>query len=506
MVFSGLIIALFTLISRIFGLLRELLVAFLFGSSSIADSVNVAFKLPNLFRRIFAEGAFSNAFIPIFNQKMLTSPAAASDFTGAIFTRLLLVLSALVIGMQLLMPCLIWIIAPGFSSDPEKLNLTVLLCRISLPYLVFISISALFGGMLNSVKKFGAFAFLPIILSLTVIIGTSAAAKNQLSQAMAVSYSLLIAGALQVIFMFYCLTRAGLTFQLSFKARDREVRKFLINIGPAILGASAQQLNLFVSQSIASFLPGAISVLSYADRIYQFPLSMIGVTFSTLLLPELSRIYQLNNFIKAEQVLNKAIKAGMLLSMPAAFGMMLLSKPIIEVIYQRGAFIAQDTVNTAQAIWGFALGLPAFILIKILTTIFYANLNLKALLKITIYALTVNIILNFLLIKPMGIIGISLGSSLAAWCNVWLLYQYIRKYYQFSLTISVQQFCLKILASCLIMSLAIVIINYYQAIYFVAGSLLIKILMLVLTIIIAAVVFLLMIVSLKLDKILLAKN
>ncbi|KAJ6645064.1 putative lipid II flippase MurJ, partial [Pseudolycoriella hygida] len=417
---SSLTVAFFTFVSRIFGLSRELFIASLFGASSEADSVNVAFKLPNLFRRIFGEGALSVVFIPIFNAKLLESTASARHFAGTIFTILLFALIIIVILMQIFMPALMFIIAPGFYDDLEKFNLTVILCRITIPYLVFISVTALLGGILNSLKRFAAFAFSPIILSLSVIFITLLF-RNHLQASIAVSVSLLVAGILQVVFMFFCVVKLGLKFSLIFAPFDKDVKKFLFNMGPASISSGVQQLNIFISQSIASFIEGAISILSYADRIYQFPLSIIGVTFGTILLPELSQIYSAkNNLERISTIQNNAIRVGLLLSLPAACGIIALSQPIIHVIYERGAFTIEDTVKTAETISVFALGLPAFIFTKILMPIFYANHDTKTPLKVTLYSLLVNAILNIILMIPFNHVGIALGSSIAAWYNVLL--------------------------------------------------------------------------------------
>ncbi|MCC8417907.1 MAG: murein biosynthesis integral membrane protein MurJ [Rickettsia endosymbiont of Bryobia graminum] len=489
---SGIIVAFFTLISRIFGLARELFIASLFGASNVADSVNVAFKLPNLFRRIFGEGALSAVFVPIFNAKIIESRAAATRFTGAIFTILLITLIIIVILMEVFMPSLMVIIAPGFYRDLDKFNLTVTLCRITTPYLVFISVTALLGGILNSVKRFAAFAFSPIILSLAVIFITLLL-EDRVKAPMAVSISVLIAGILQIIFMFFCIIRAGLAFPIVFDSSSKDVKKFLFNIGPAAVGSGVQQLNLFISQSIASFIEGAISILSYADRIYQFPLSIIGATFSTILLPELSKIYHLNDLKKITKIQNNAVKIGLLLSLPSAFGIIILSEPIIHIIYERGAFTPEDTVKTAQAISAFALGIPAFVLAKILTPIFYANHDTKTPLKITVYSLLANTILNIILMIPFGHIGIALGSSIAAWYNVWLLYIYTKKHGHFAIDSKLYLFCRKLLLSCTIMVVVILTIKYYCTPYYFSKFLLVKSSLLVMTILAGMIAYFLMI-------------
>lgn len=496
---SGIIVAFFTLVSRIFGLARELFVASLFGAGTVADSVNVAFKLPNLFRRIFGEGALSTVFVPIFNEKILESKDAARHFTGAVFSILLLTLIVIILLMQLFMPYLMFVIAPGFYEEPAKFELTVLLCRITMPYLVFISISALFGGILNSVKKFAAFAFSPVILSVVVIIATQILQKH-IDPPISICLSLMIAGILQVLFMFYCIARAKLLFPMTLDLPNRDVKKFLINMGPAAMSSGVQQLNLFISQSIASFIEGAISILSYADRIYQFPLSIIGISFSTILLPELSRVYKLKDLSQAAKIQNHAVKTALLLALPAAFGIIALSQPIIHIIYERGEFNAGDTIKTAEAISVFALGLPAFILSKILTPVFYANHDTKTPLKITIYSLSANTILNIILMVPFGHVGIALGSSITGWYNVWMLYKYTKKYGNFQLDSNVKFFCFKILISCFIMTLVIAIISRNYSEFFYSESLSIKTTALGCTIIIAMTVFLLIALCLKLHK------
>ncbi len=485
---SSLTVAFFTLVSRIFGLGRELFIAFIFGATPMADSVNVAFKLPNLFRRIFGEGALSIVFIPIFNAKLIESRSAAGYFTGTIFTILLLILVIIVILMQIFMPSLMFIIAPGFYDDLEKFNLTVTLCRITMPYLVFISITALLGGILNSVKRFAAFAFSPVILSVSVILITILL-QPYLQPSISVSLSLLVAGGLQVIFMFFCVIRARLTFPLIFDPFNRDVKKFLFNMGPAALSAGVQQLNLFISQSIASFIEGAISILSYADRIYQFPLSLIGITFSTILLPELSQIYRTNNVARITKIQNNAIKISLLLSLPAACGIIVLAQPIIHIIYERGAFSSEDTLKTAGTISIFALGLPAFVLAKILMSILYANHDTKTPLKITLYSLLANTLLNIILMIPFSHLGIALGSSIAAWYNISLLYIYTKKYWYFPIDSPLCFFVGKIILSCQGMIGVIWIMKHYYFAYYFSPILWVKSLMLAMTIVIGIAVY-----------------
>lgn len=439
---SGLIVAFFTLLSRIFGLAREFFIAYTFGTSYIADCVNVAFKFPNLFRRIFAEGALSSVFIPMFSKKLISSTAEAKNFSGKIFSLLIFILVIFVAIIEIFMPYIVALIAPGFYGDYEKFNLAILLCRITTPYLIFISIAALLGGILNSVKKFAAFAFVPIIMNVSLIAFTYGA-QNYYPAYYGISYSLIIAGALQVTFMFLCLYKAGLTFPILFNIRDKEVLILIKKMGPATLSSGTQQLNLFISQSIASFIPGAISILSYADRLYQLPLALVGITFSTILLPELSQMYKNKNYQEAKDLQNKSIQIAMLISIPATFGLCALSYPIISLIYERGEFLATDTKLTAQALAVFSLGLPSFVLAKIITPIYYANLDTHNPLRISLYSMAANIILNILLMIPLNHVGIALGSSIASWFNVWLLYKHAKQYGNYAITYKTKIFIFK---------------------------------------------------------------
>jgi len=500
---SGIIVAFFTLLSRFFGLARELFIAATFGTTAIADCVNVAFKLPNLFRRIFGEGALSAVFIPMFSEKLISSKKDARIFSGKIFTLLLLTLIVLTIIMQIIMPYLMIVIAPGFIAS-EKFDLAVTLCRITMPYVIFVSITALLGGMLNSVRKFAAFAFVPIIMNICIILITPIL-NSKYAAHFSIGYALLVAGVLQVVFMYFCLRRAGLNFPILFQPKDKEVRKLLRKMGPATMSSGAQQLSLFISQSIASFLPGAVSILSYADRLYQLPMSLIGITFGTILLPELSKIYKKKNYVEANILQNKVVKIALTISIPAMFGLFLLARPIIHLIYERGEFGTNDTIMTANALMGFSFGLPAFVLAKILTPIFYANLDTKTPFKITIYSLTTNIVLNILLMIPFGHVGIALGSSIAAWFNVWLLNKHAKHYGEFKITKESLLFSVKIIIGSCIMGAFVIISTHYYGHLFYDDSFLIKASTLIGTIIIAFIIFVLFLFLMKMHKTLLEK-
>jgi len=456
---SGLIVAFLTLISRFVGLARDLFIAASFGSSAIGDCVNIAFKFPNLFRRLFGEGALSSVFIPIFSKKLVESPEAAKKFSSEVFTLLLIILLIISTLLQIFMPYLMCIIAPGFYENPEKNRLAILLCQITTPYLVFVCIVALFGGMLNSVKKFAAFAFSPVIMNVSVI-GFTLILSEEFHSYYSVAWSLIIAGILQLLFMIMCLKTAGLGLRFSGDMQDPDVKIMLKNMWPASLSAGAQQINLFISQSIATFAPGAVSILSYADRLYQLPLSLIGVSVGTILLPELSRMYKEEDIEGANDLLNRSIMTSCIIAIPATFGLFVLAGPIIHFLYERGAFTNHDTQAVALSIQAFAIGLPAFVLAKILTPIFYANLDIKRPFRIMLYSIALNIILNILLMIPFSYVGIAFGSSVAGWFNVCLLARGARVHGDFRIGRKTFIFAGKAVLSAIGMSLFIIIVDY----------------------------------------------
>ncbi|MES2214852.1 MAG: murein biosynthesis integral membrane protein MurJ [Pseudomonadota bacterium] len=486
---SGFVVAFYTFLSRLLGLLRELFIANMFGSSSIADSVNVAFKLPNLFRRIFAEGALSSVFVPLFNEKLETSKLVAENFASKVFWSLLIVLILFVGLMQYFMPNLMIIFAPGFHLEEDKFELTVALCRITMPYLVCISIAALLGGMLNSIRKFAAFAFVPVLLNIVIITGGLGLQQYTLPS-YAIAYSVTLGGIFQVLFMLCAAKRHHLNIKfVSAGYSDPDIKKLLKLMLPATISSGAMQVNLFISQSIASFIPGAVSILSYADRLYQFPLSIIGIAFATVLLPELSKLYKSKDVDKIFTTQNNAIKFALFLAMPCAIGIILLSHPIICLIYEHGAFTSEDTTKTASALAAFGIGLPAFILSKIFTPIFYANQDTKTPMKITIYSLTANTLLNIVLMVPFGHIGIALGSSIAAWYNLWLLARSAKRNGHFVLIADVWRFIQKLLICSLALISSILSMQYVFGHHYYASSMLLQSTSIFATIIVSAVMY-----------------
>ncbi|MDX1924536.1 MAG: murein biosynthesis integral membrane protein MurJ [Rickettsiaceae bacterium] len=451
---TGAFIALFTFISRITGLARELVIANFFGTNSYADAVNIAFKFPNLFRRLFAEGALTSAFVPIYSKCTLDPQKNPTYFTSEIFTILSLFLFLFTIVCEIFMPQIVMIIAPGFIENPDKMNLAILLCRITTPYLFFISICALFGGVLSCHKKFGAFAIIPVILNISIIL-FSFLGRDLYQKSVLVSIGIIAGGLIQLLVMIYSVRKYEPNIKLlNIKDLSDEGKIFLKNVVPATLSNGVTQLNLFISQSIASFIPGSISILSYADRLYQFPLSIIGVCFGVVLLPLLSKLHSAGDNEEVIRLQTNAIKTGLFLSCGAMCGIMTLAHPIIYVVYERGAFTPDDTIKTANTLAIFATGLPAYILIKILTPIFYARLDAKSPMIITIITIITNLILNILLVLAgFEYLGIAIGTSISSWVNVFLLSYFCYKNKIKIIKESIQNFLRSILISCVTMSL-----------------------------------------------------
>lgn len=449
---SGFIIAIFTFISRVFGLVRELVVANFFGTTIYGDIINTAFRFPNLFRRIFGEGALSSVFVPIYSTELITEKKSASKFASEVYTMLFLLLIALTVIFIIFMPQIVLIIAPGFKRANEQYDLAILLCRITIPYMILISMASLHGGIQNSHSRFGAYAFVPILLNIAIII-SAFFGDNLEFKSIYVACGIILGGILQFLYMQRITNKLDLKIQfIGLKNVSPNSIMFLKNMVPAIIGNSATQLNLFISSAIASFIPGTISILSYSDRIYQFPLSIIGICFSTVLLPTLSNLHKQKKFEEAIDVQTKAIKLSLFLSFACMFGIISLAHPIIHVIYERGIFSSIDTLKTAETIAIFALGLPAFIINKILTPVFFARLDTKTPLRITTITIAINIALNLLLIKNLEHVGIAIGTSLASWINVGLIIYYCKKSKIKLLSSSITSYIFKLIVACMVMS------------------------------------------------------
>ncbi|MEZ5692030.1 MAG: murein biosynthesis integral membrane protein MurJ [Rickettsiales bacterium] len=424
---STITISFYTLLSRILGFVRDIIIASSLGAGFLSDAFFVAFKLPNFLRRLFAEGAFNSAFVPLFSGTLVKEgQSRAKEFASEAMSFLLLVLLVVAGVFIIAMPYLMYVLAPGFSDDMDKFNLTVTLTRITMPYIICISLVSLLAGILNSGGKFAAAAATPIILNLCLIIIPYVIGDLVPTLAHAFAIAVTIAGVLQYLWLVRFCLRQDMLPKFVRPRFTLKVKRLLVLIAPAALGAGVAQINLFVDIIIASQFDGGVSYLYYADRISGLPLSMIGVAVGTALLPLLSR--QISEGKRAESFSshNRSIELAMFLTIPSSVALFILAQPIISVMFERGEFKAADTIGTFHALMAFALGLPAFILVKILVPAFYANEDTKTPFKIATICIGVNIFFNLLLMIPLQHVGLALATSIASWVNVILLLRSLR--------------------------------------------------------------------------------
>lgn len=419
----------YTLISRVLGFLRDVLVAAYLGAGPIADAFFVAFKFPNFFRRLFAEGAFNAAFVPIFAGTVATAGRdAARRFAQDSLAVLLSVLFVLLVVAELAMPWVMRGLAPGFVSDPAKFALAVDLTRITFPYLLFISLVSLQGGVLNSLDRFGAVALTPVLLNLCLIGALVGLIGLTPTPGHALAWGVAGAGVAQFLWLAAAMQREGMGLSLPRPRLTPEVKRLLILMLPAALGAGVVQVNLLIDIVIASLLPtGAVSYLYYADRIYELPLAVIGIAIGTALLPALSRQARQGDTAAAVGTLNRGIEAALLLSLPATAALLVLPPPIIAVLFERGAFGAAEAGATAAALAAYALGLPAYVLIKVLTPGFYAREDTRTPVKIAVVCVVANTAAALALMRPFAHVGIALATAASAWLNVVALAVILRR-------------------------------------------------------------------------------
>ena len=456
------IFSFFTLFSRILGYLRDILIAFFLGASIYADAFFVAFRLPNTFRRLFAEGTFNAAFIPSYTSARLENKKKGKKFADDVLGSLILILILIVTAVEIFTPYLVYIIAPGFIENDVKFNLAIELTRITFPFLFFISLSSFFSGILNSNNKFAAAAAAPIILNIILILSLAISYKLNLNFVKQLSYGVTLAGILQLIFLFFITLKfykPTLTFKLK---ADNKVKFFFKKLLPSIFSSGVTQINIFIGTIIASFETGAVSYLYYADRIYQINLAIAGIAVGTVSLPALSKAFKKKNLKKLSTIQSKSFELSLLLSMPASFGLIIASEEIVNALFGYGSFSKEDVNITADALKYFGYGVPAFALVKILSNFFFARDNTKTPFYISITIVMINILISLTLFSRFGFIIIPIATSISTWCGV-LFYIYFLNQKNFLLlnTNLIPNF-LKITASTIIMSfiLNVVLIKY----------------------------------------------
>ena len=430
---SGTIGAL-TLVSRVLGMVRDMAVARYLGAGMASDAFLIAWRLPNLFRALFAEGAFSAVFVPMFNRTMAeadaespgSGKAAAVLFAQQVLAVLFPFLILFTAAMMVFSAPIVWAMTGGFpDGGPEKFALAVDLTRITFPYLALISIVSLLGGILNSLDRFWVNAAAPILLNICMIVAVlffrgETPVETSYTQAVAVTLS----GLMQLLWLMWACAREGVVLWPRMPRLTPRVKQMLVLILPAALGQGAIQFNLLISTSLAArFLQeGAVSYLYYADRLNQLPLGLIGIGVGTAILPALSRQIGSGNESAAKETQNRAIELALFLALPAAVALCVAATPLIRGLLQHGVFTGQDTIGAASALAVFALGVPAYVLIKVLTPGFYARQDTKTPVRVALFSMLFNLVGNLILIWPLGHVGVAAATAFSAWVNVIILY------------------------------------------------------------------------------------
>ena len=413
----------FTMLSRILGFIRDILIAAILGTGLIADAFFVAFKFPNLFRRLFAEGAFNAAFVPQFTGLLESDgKLMAQFFAEQALAVLLWSVLIFVVLIQIAMPYVMLGFAPGFIGNPAQFDLAVLLTRITFPYLLFISLASLMAGVLNSLSRFAAAAATPILLNICLIGAVTLLARHTPTPSHALAWGVSIAGMVQFFWLLIHCGRAGIWLRLIRPRLTPDVRKMTRRIVPVAIGAGVYQVSLLIDTIIASLLPaGSISYLFFADRVNQLPLGVVGVAVGTALLPLMSRQLRSGDEAAATASQNRAIEFSLFLTLPAAVALVVIAEPIISVLFERGAFDAISVKATAGALAIYATGLPAYVLVKALAPGYFAREDTATPVKIAVFALAVNLGLNLILMGPFKHLGIAMATSVSAWCNALIL-------------------------------------------------------------------------------------
>jgi putative peptidoglycan lipid II flippase len=418
-----------TLLSRILGFVRDFVIARAFGAGAATDAFFVAFRLPNLLRRLFAEGAFSQAFVPILAEyKNKRGAEDTRRLTDHVATLLFLVLLAVTLLGIALTPILIYISAPGFAADMAKFELTVQLTRIAFPYILFISLVSLAGGILNTWSRFAVPAFTPVLLNLSFIGMALFAAPHFDPPVLALAWAVFLGGILQLALQLPYLSKIGMLPRFSLSLEDEGVRRILKLMLPALLGVSVSQISLLINTIFASFLPtGSVSWLYYADRLMEFPSGLLGAALGTILLPSLAKCHADNDRDEFSALLDWGLRLTFLLTLPAALALALLAVPLLATLFNYGAFQADDVLKTRDALVAYSVGLTGLILVKVLAPGFYARQNIRTPVKIALVTLAMTQAMNAAFIVPLQHAGLALSIGLASCLNAALLWRGLRR-------------------------------------------------------------------------------
>jgi len=463
----------FTLLSRLFGLVRDLMMTRYLGAGMASDAFIIAFKLPNFFRRLFAEGAFTVGFVPLFARALGKdiSPAsqqAAEVFAGRVLSWLLPILLIFLVIMEVGMVPVMLGLTGGFDGDQQKFNFVVELGRYVFPYLLLISLVAFFGGILNALGRYSAAAFAPVILNLGMIAALFIYGGDSIETARALAIAVSISGLCQFLWLYISARHAGVRLSLTWPKLSPDVKEMLMLIGPAAIGAGVMQINIFIDVLLAArFLPeGSVTWLFFADRLNQLPLGVIGIAVGTVLLPSISRLLAAKDEAGANLQQNRALEFSLFLTLPAAAALAVIAGPVISTLFERGAFSAADTAATANALFVYALGLPAYVIAKALTPGYFARKDTKTPVRFAVISLVINTTLNLILIQYWQHVGLAAATAVAAWVNAGLLYRGLAKRDHLILLAPTKIRIVKFATASVIMAAAIWALHYSLADYF----------------------------------------
>ncbi|MBK5142578.1 murein biosynthesis integral membrane protein MurJ [Budviciaceae bacterium BWR-B9] len=479
-----------TMVSRILGFARDAIVARAFGAGMATDAFFVAFKLPNLLRRIFAEGAFSQAFVPILAEyKTQQGEEATRTFIAYVSGLLTLVLALVTFLGIVAAPWVIWVTAPGFTDEPDKFALTTQLLQITFPYILLISLASLAGAILNTWNRFSVPAFAPTLLNVSMIGFALFGAPYFNPPIMALAWAVVVGGILQLLYQLPHLKKIGMLVLPRLNLRDSGVWRVMRQMGPAILGVSVSQISLIINTIFASFLAsGSVSWMYYADRLMELPSGVLGVALGTILLPSLARSFSSGNAEEYSGLMDWGLRLCFLLALPCSVALGVISEPLIKSLFQYGQFSAHDAMMTRQALIAYSVGLMGLILVKVLAPGFYSRQDIKTPVRIAIFTLIATQLMNLAFIGPLKHAGLALSIGIAACLNAGLLFWQLKKRKYFQPKTGWGIFFLKLVIALLVMTAALVGMVYIMPAWDI-GSMLMRILRLLLVVVVGVVAY-----------------
>lgn len=465
---SGTIVGLMTLLSRVLGFVRDQVLAIVFGASAVTDVFLVAFKIPNFLRRLFAEGAFAQAFVPVFTEyKETRSRQALLDLAAHVSGTLTLILLVITTLGVMLAPFLVMLFAPGFIDSTEQFELATHMLRITFPYLLFVSLLAYAGSIQNTFGRFAVPSFTPVLLNISMITAALWLSPHFSQPVVALAWGVFAAGVLQLAFQLPFLQKLGLLPRPRWGWRHSGVRRILKLMAPAVIGSSVAQINLLLDTIIASFLmAGSLSWLYYSDRLMEFPLGLLGVTLATVILPRLSKEHASASPEQFRATIDWALKLVVIVGIPAAVGLAFLARPMLITLFQYGEFLHRDSIMASYSLIAYSIGLPAFILIKIFAPAFFARQDTKTPVRIGIIALISNMAYNLILVLPMVWFGftaphtaLAIATSMSAVQQAWMLYRKLGEQGIYRVSKELKAFCTRMILAWVAMAVVIWVLS-----------------------------------------------